>query len=85
MGGQAGQVSARIFAKQKGALKMPKVKQISVGASFTKNLGNFQSLKVEANIVMELHDGDDPDEAYADAWARVQEQIRNGLGKGQPK
>ncbi|MBU5356105.1 hypothetical protein KQI74_28030 [Paenibacillus barcinonensis] len=64
---------------------MPKVKQISVGASFTKNLGNFQSLKVEANIVMELYDGDYPDEAYADAWARVQEQIRNGLGKGQPK
>ncbi|QKS56506.1 hypothetical protein HUB98_09235 [Paenibacillus barcinonensis] len=64
---------------------MPKVKQISVGASFTKNLGNFQSLKVEANIVIELHDGDYPDEAYADAWARVQEQIRNGLGKGQPK
>ncbi|WP_308722460.1 hypothetical protein [Paenibacillus polysaccharolyticus] len=64
---------------------MPKVKQISVGASFTKNLGNFQSLKVEANIVMELHDSDDPTAAYEDAWARVQEQVRIGLGKGQPK
>lgn len=64
---------------------MPKVKQISVGATYTKNLGNYQSLKVEANIVMELHDGDDPSAAYEDAWARVQEQVRIGLGKGQPK
>ncbi|CAI6075032.1 hypothetical protein PAECIP112173_02355 [Paenibacillus sp. JJ-100] len=64
---------------------MPKVKQISVGASFTKNLGNFQSLKVEANIVLELDDRDDPSAAYEDAWAKVQEQVRNGLGKGQPR
>lgn len=64
---------------------MPKVKQISVGASYTKNLGNFQSLKVEASIVMELLDGDDPSVVYEDAWARVQDQVRKGLGKGQPK
>lgn len=66
-------------------MNMPKVKQISVGASFTKNLGNFQSLKVEATIVMELHDGDDPKAVYADGWEKVQEQVRIGLGKEQQK
>jgi len=64
---------------------MPKVKQISVGASYTKNLGNFQSLKVEASIVMELLDDEDPSVVYEDAWAKVQDQVRKGLGKGQPK
>ncbi|WP_338543976.1 hypothetical protein [Paenibacillus tundrae] len=55
------------------------MKQISVGASFTKNLGNFQSLKVEATVVMELQDGDDPNAVYAEAWETVQAQVRKGL------
>ncbi|RAW13698.1 hypothetical protein [Paenibacillus taichungensis] len=64
---------------------MASVKQISVGISFTKNLGNFQSLKVDASVNMELQPGDNPEVVYENAWATVQDQIRKGLGKGQPK
>ncbi len=60
---------------------MATVKQVSVGASYTKNLGNFQSLKVEASIVVDLHDDDDSEAVYADAWERVQKQVRIGLGR----
>lgn len=60
---------------------MATVKQVSVGASYTKNLGNFQSLKVEASIVVELHNDDDAEAVYADAWERVQKQVRVGLGR----
>lgn len=58
---------------------MAKVKELSVGATFTKNLGNYQSLKVEANVTVHLETGDDPDTIYAEAWERVQEQVRKGL------
>lgn len=60
---------------------MATVKQISVGATYTKNLGNYQSLKVEANVVMDLNEGDDYKAIYADAWEKVQEQVRIGLGR----
>lgn len=54
-------------------------KEISVGFTFTKNLGNYQSLKVDAGVVMTVEDGDDPDDVYAKAWETVRKQVKKGL------
>jgi len=54
-------------------------KEISVGFTFTKNLGNYQSLKVDAGVVMTVEDGDDADDVYAKAWETVRKQVKKGL------
>lgn len=35
------------------------IKEIRVGAAKTINLGNYQSLRIEAGITVEVADGDD--------------------------
>lgn len=55
------------------------VKEINVGFTFTKNLGNFESLKVDAGLVMTVETGDDPEAVYAKAWASAKQQIKRGL------
>lgn len=54
-------------------------KEISVGFTFTKNLGNFENLKVDAGVVITVELGDDPEELYAKAFENAKKQIRKGL------
>ncbi|OUM85671.1 MAG: hypothetical protein BAA01_09380 [Bacillus thermozeamaize] len=54
-------------------------KEISVGFMYTKNLGNYQSLKVDAGVVMTVEDGDDIEEVYQKAWETVKKQVKRGL------
>jgi len=53
-----------------------KIKEIRANFSFTKNLGNFQSLKVEAGVSGELEPGDDVKAAFQDAFEMVKEEVR---------
>jgi hypothetical protein len=56
-----------------------KTKEISVGFTFTKNLGNYESLKVDASVTITVEPGDDQDAIYAKAWANTKQQIKKGL------
>jgi hypothetical protein len=49
--------------------------EIRAGCAKTINLGNYQSLRVEAGAVLELHEGDDP----AKARAMLQEELKTLL------
>ena len=49
--------------------------EFTVGCSRTINLGNYESLKVEATVTMEIHEGDDLVKLRADA----QKQLRRLL------
>ncbi|WP_211746383.1 hypothetical protein [Paenibacillus sp. Marseille-Q4541] len=60
-----------------------KVKEISVGFTYTKNLGNYESLKIDAGVVVSVEDGDTTDEVYSRAWNTVKKQISNGIEKHQ--
>lgn len=55
------------------------VKEITVGFTFTKNLGNYESLKVDAGIVVTVEAGEDPDAVYNKAWESAKKQIKRGL------
>jgi hypothetical protein len=55
------------------------VKEISVGFTFTKNLGNYESLKVDASVVITVGENEDPEEIAAKAWANAKAQIKKGL------
>jgi hypothetical protein len=55
------------------------VKEISVSFTFTKNLGNYESLKVDAGVVMAVEDGEDPEAVYTKAWESTRKQIKRGL------
>ncbi|MGG1672891.1 hypothetical protein ACIFOE_20085 [Paenibacillus sp. NRS-1783] len=61
---------------------MSRLKEISVSYTYTKNLGNYQSLKVDAGLVVTLEPGDDPQTVYADAWRTVRNQVEQRLNGG---
>jgi hypothetical protein len=52
-----------------------RVKEVSVTFSFTKNLGNYQSLKIEAGAVVELGPGDKPEKVYAETFEMAKRQV----------
>lgn len=54
---------------------MANVKEIYVEVSFTKNLGNYESLKPTAGVLMTVKSNDDIDKVYNEAWELVGNQI----------
>ncbi|GKV66724.1 MULTISPECIES: hypothetical protein [unclassified Sporosarcina] len=61
------------------------IKEIQVGFTYTKNLGNFESLKVDAGARITVEPGQDIDQLYSKAYREMKQQIKFGLnefGKG---
>ena len=58
-----------------------RLRQISLTTSRTINLGNYESLRLEAGAVIEFEDGETPDPAAARATAI--EEIHAGLNEQQ--
>jgi hypothetical protein len=58
-----------------------KVEEITVGYTFTKNLGNYENVKVDASATISVMPGQDVDELYDKAYDSMKKQIRNGLDK----
>lgn len=53
---------------------MSLIKQFSIGCSKTINLGNFQSIKVEASVVVEVPE-DETLEGYTGMTAKAQAEL----------
>ena len=54
---------------------MGKVKEISVNYSRTVNLGNFESVKIDAGEVVTLGTKDDAETVRAEVFARVKKEV----------
>lgn len=57
------------------------IKEITVGYTYTKNLGNYQSVKVDAAVTITVEHGQDIDELYSKAYDNMKKQVKNGLNK----
>lgn len=55
---------------------MAKAKELYVSVAFTKNLGNYQSIRFDSGITLSLEDGDDADKVYKQAWDQVGDEIQ---------
>lgn len=53
--------------------------RITVSLGLTKNLGNFNSLRVDAGIESDVREGETTEDAYARLWALVDSQIAEQL------
>ncbi len=53
-----------------------KIREVSATFSFTKNLGNYQSLKAEATIVSEVENGEAPEDVFKNIFVMAKEQVR---------
>lgn len=60
---------------------MSKAKEITVGYTFTKNLGNFENVKVDAAVTITVEPGQDLDELYSNAFESMKKQVKNGLNR----
>lgn len=56
-------------------------KEITVGYTYTKNLGNFENVKVETAVTITVEPGQDVDELYDKAYEAMKKQVKNGLIK----
>jgi hypothetical protein len=59
-----------------------KVKQITAQFAFTKNLGNYQSLRAEAGITVEVEDGENVLAVYEEAFQTVKDQVKQQCDTG---
>lgn len=59
------------------------VKEITVGYTYTKNLGNFENVKVDAAVTISVEPGQDVDELYNNAYESMKKQIKKGLNVAQ--
>ena len=57
-----------------------KIKEVSATISFTKNLGNYQSLKAEASIVSELENGENEGDVFKKIFEIAKAQVREHAG-----
>lgn len=57
------------------------VKEITVGYTYTKNLGNFENVKVDAAVTISLEPGQEVDALYDKAYESMKKQVKNGLNK----
>ena len=62
-----------------------KLKEIRLTVSRTFNLGNFESLRVEAGAVADLEDGETPDQARARMLDEVRISLREQHAAFHPK
>ncbi|MBG9756379.1 hypothetical protein J2B92_17310 [Lysinibacillus sphaericus] len=56
-------------------------KEITVGYTYTKNLGNFENVKVDAAVTISVEPGQNEDELYSKAFESMKKQVENGLNK----
>lgn len=57
------------------------VKEITVAYTYTKNLGNFENVKVDASVTITVAPGEDVDNLYDKAYEQTKKQVKNGLLK----
>jgi hypothetical protein len=55
------------------------IKEISVEASFTKNLGNYQSVKISAGSTASISENDNAKECYQKLWDMCGDQVNEQL------
>lgn len=56
-------------------------KEITVGYTYTKNLGNFENVKVDAAVTISVEPWQDVDALYDKAYESMKKQVKNGLNK----
>lgn len=58
-------------------------KQIQVGFTYTKNLGNYENLKVNADVTLSVDPDTDLDQEYEKAFKSMKKQVKKGLQEAQ--
>ncbi len=62
-----------------------KIKEISVQYSATINLGNYNSFRGQSGVVVSTEPGEDPEEAFKEAWKLAEKQVKQQLEKFKKK
>ncbi|SDD28542.1 hypothetical protein SAMN02799630_02837 [Paenibacillus sp. UNCCL117] len=58
---------------------MSQVKEITAGYTYTKNLGNYESLKIDGSVTITVQPGETAEEVTAKAYSVAKQQVVNGL------
>lgn len=64
---------------------LPKIKELKVGITFTKNLNNFQNVKITEEIIVEVENDAQFMDVRNATYELIKDNIRNELLKFKPK
>ena len=53
-----------------------KVREVSATFAFTKNLGNYQSMRAEATVVSEVENGESEEDVFKKIFETAKAQVR---------
>jgi len=56
------------------------VKEITVSYGKTKNLGNYENMRVDAEMTVAIQDGEDVNEVFDKAQQEVKRQVHKEVG-----
>lgn len=56
-----------------------KPKEITVGYTYTINLGNYEDVKVDADVTITVEPGQDVEVLYNEAYNSMKKQVKKGL------
>lgn len=59
------------------------VKEISATFAFTKNLGNFQSMRAESTLTAQIEPGEEPGEVSGKLFGMAKDQVRAQIKSGE--
>jgi hypothetical protein len=62
-----------------------KITEVTSTFSFTKNLGNYQSLKAEATVTAALEPGEKVEDVFAKSFDLAKDQVRTQVKTGEVK
>lgn len=57
-----------------------KITTISASFGFTKNLGNYQTLRADATVTAEINEDENADDAFKKAFELAKEQVSRETG-----
>ena len=59
------------------------VKEGSASFAFTKNLGNYQSMRAESTVIAQVEPGEEPGEVFSKCFEMAKEQVRTQIKSGE--
>ena len=59
------------------------IKEVSATFAFTKNLGNYQSMRAESTVVAQVEPGEEPGEVSSKCFEMAKDQVRTQIKGGE--
>lgn len=58
------------------------VKEVSASFAYTKNMGNYESMRAESTVIAQIEPGEEPGEVSSKCFEMAKNQVKNQIKTG---